>query len=464
MRSNRLKMKNVKEQKESLQPELSLGQDSDLLRMPEEVLDLIYSNISIIGLHQLLITSIRLRQLALYKINQLITGRELLNVTHLEGLAFYLHEMSLQMDGEKFNALINIIKQQDIYINLINKDINVMTDDEFLLFLLIKDSTKISPHPYLLKDLQQRLQFILDDDLFERKITKTFETYLILINLFLERSIAKHDKKETTKIDEKIKFILRAFVGSGILINLSDMDLSGLEFVGIDLSYSNLSGCDLTLARFEHASLNHVNFQGAILNFIMSSSSCIGANMSFSRCQKAFFCDADCMGANFEGTSMGNFHFSLAKIEGSRFIERKGVIQQNIVSKLEDYYKNLFNALTCKNKENIVLKLLAKDLVLLVNEKACSIKEKVDILIAAQVFFKSHANKLIASINKFSHRAKLNKDGSDIIQSASQKIISAEISILSQQADFISEEFTELKLSEDDALEEQSASYKKANN
>ena len=106
-------------------------------------------------------------------------------------------------------------------------------------------------------------------------------------------------------------------------IDLSNINISGAEFINVDLNSSSFAdahlsevkfeGCDLTSVDFTRANLIECSFSDSVLN---------GADFSYSVVDYGSFSDADLAGAIFQGADLTNSDFSMSEnLNACRFDE-----------------------------------------------------------------------------------------------------------------------------------------------
>lgn len=94
-------------------------------------------------------------------------------------------------------------------------------------------------------------------------------------------------------------------------VDLSDVQLPGINLKSADLSRINLSGANLAKSNLKSTDLSHANLQSVQLQSAdLSNSNLSGANLSNASLSEAILSNADLVGANLSGADLSNARFS----------------------------------------------------------------------------------------------------------------------------------------------------------
>jgi Pentapeptide repeats (8 copies) len=126
----------------------------------------------------------------------------------------------------------------------------------------------------------------------------------------------ENDPKRKTSV---IWFLIEAAIILTLKLNLSDANLSGVDFSHADLSHANFSGADLSHADLSHADFSGANFSEAKLNHANLSGYSERVNFTRANLSDANFSGAILFDANFSGADLSHADLSNAILIGANF-------------------------------------------------------------------------------------------------------------------------------------------------
>jgi hypothetical protein len=110
-------------------------------------------------------------------------------------------------------------------------------------------------------------------------------------------------------------------------VDLSGLDLRGLNLAHADLSGANLRGCDLTDARLSDADLSGADLTDAVLRGVYADNAtfidAILVRADFRKSERDLYYGTHLMGANFDGADLTDACFVGAELGAARFAEAR---------------------------------------------------------------------------------------------------------------------------------------------